>query len=232
MKTHLIILTLLVLGILSCKESNKHRSETSATDYQKAGEAKEGLAEKTLFNQIEDKYIHTKYAYNDAKGRQVLIQNSYPKGGLKYIDSSGKDFTYAIFWTQISNKTDYPLALNIEFSGDSLELPNSLSTYFKVLLPAEIMTPEKIPLFNYGLENLKFSLDNGFGKSSSLQKTINSKDSCIFYVVVLTNQGIDGVVRAGFRLEEQNVLFSFNEKEIWCGHINLGLIIDTIKRIL
>lgn len=219
MRTYLMISILMIVGIISCKESNKSTSETSATGYQEVGQTKEVLVEKTFFNKIEDKYIHTKYEYNNSTEKQLLIQNSYPKGGLKYTDSRGKDFTYAIFWTQITNKADYQLDLNIEFSGDSLELPNSLSTYFKLFLPEETMTPEKVPLFNYGLENLKLSLDNDFDKPSSLQKTINSKESCIFYVVVLTNKGVDGVVRAGFSLEDQNVLFRFNKKEIKCGYI-------------
>lgn len=213
----------MVVGILSCKGQVKSIPDTSAIDDQKVEQDIGALAEKTLFSQNEDEYIHTNYEYNDSKGRQLSIQNSYPKGGLKYTDSRGKDYRYAIFWTHITNKSDNSLDLNIEFSSDSIELPNLPSIYFKFFLPPDKMTPDKAPQFNYGLKNLKNSLDNGFGKPSSLQKTIHSKESYTFYVVALSNKGVDGVVRAGFSLEEQNVLFRLNTIELRCGHIEYAV---------
>ncbi len=214
MKIYVLLLVLILVGILSCKVNHKSTPATFTIEHQKREEVSTSLC-----SQIEDKYIHTTYEYKDARRRQLLIQNSYPKGGLKYTDFSGQDFTYAIFWTQITNQSDDALNVTIEFSNDLLELPSSPSIYFKLYLPTETMTTDKVPLFNYGLENLKNSLDNGLGKSSSLQKTIHVKEQYIFYVVALSNKGVDGVVRAGFSLEEQNLFFRVNEIEIRCGEI-------------
>ena len=209
----------MIAGTFSCNESSKPASEAIAIDNQKEEQVGESAGEKRFTNRIDDQYIDTKYEYDYSTGGRILIQNSFPRGGHKYTDPSGKDYTYAIFWTQLTNESGYPLDLELEFSGDSLELPNSPDTYFKIFLTSEPMTPDKVPLFNYGLNSLQLSLDSGLGKPSSLKKTVDSKESFIFYVVTASNRGIDGVVRAGFSLEEQNVIFTFNKTKIKCGHI-------------
>ena len=169
----------------------------------------------------DEKYIDTQNEYTDSIGNRVIIQNSFPKGGLKYTDTNGKDFVYAIFWTHITNETANLLELKINFPADSFELPSSTDISFKIFLPSEAMTPDKLPLFNYGLSGLESLLDNGFHNSSSLKKTINPNGSCMFYVVTLFNQGVEGVVRAELSLKEQNLFYRINDKEINCGQINL-----------
>ena len=69
------------------------------------------------------------------------------------------------------------------------------------------MTFDKEPLFNYGLDLEPF-LDKNINKPSKLQRTINPIDSCLFYVVAISNYGGVGVVRAGLSLEEQCFLQS------------------------
>jgi len=59
----------------------------------------------------EDKYIDTRYEYSDAFGKNLIIENSLPKGGLKYTDPNGKEYIYAIFWTRMTNETDSPFEL-------------------------------------------------------------------------------------------------------------------------
>jgi hypothetical protein len=83
------------------------------------------------------------------------------------------------------------------------------------------MTLGKEDLFNYGLTGLQSFLDKGLQKPSSLKRTINPKESCVFYVVTLFNRGADGTVRAGFSLKGQNLFYRMNDKEILCGKINL-----------
>lgn len=61
------------------------------------------------------------------------------------------------------------------------------------------MTLEKEPLPNYGLD-LKSFLDENIDKSSELTLSISPNDSYLFYSVAISNQGINGTVRAGFEL--------------------------------
>jgi len=67
-------------------------------------------------------------------------------------------------------------------------------------------------LFNYGLMDLESFLDNNRHKSSSLNRTIDPKESSYFYVVKLNIrpksgwQG-NGKTRAGFSVKEQNLFY-------------------------
>jgi hypothetical protein len=161
----------------------------------------------------------TEYKYADSTSKGVIIQNSLPRGGLTYIDPTGKDYAYVIFYTRITNETASPLELTINFPADSIPLPSSTYSYFKLFLPPpDTMTLDKEPLLNYGLD-VKSFLDNSLNKLTMLQRTINPIDSCLFYVVAITNYGVDGVVRAGFSLEGQDVFYRIDTIEIKCGQI-------------
>jgi hypothetical protein len=54
-----------------------------------------------------------------------------------------------------------------------------------------------------------------------LKRTINPKETSTFYVVTLFNKGVDGILRTGLSLKEQNLFYRINDKEIHCGKINL-----------
>src|SRR3954468_3428684 len=54
--------------------------------------------------------IDTKYEYTDSDGKNLIIQNSFPKGE-GYTDPNGKEYFKTIFWTRIINETDNPLEL-------------------------------------------------------------------------------------------------------------------------
>lgn len=58
-------------------------------------------------------YVHTEHEYTDGSGRGVIIQNSLPKGGGTYTDSTGRSFLYVIFWSRVVNETTTPLDLEI-----------------------------------------------------------------------------------------------------------------------
>jgi hypothetical protein len=167
-----------------------------------------------------DPNVHTKYEYTDSIGKRLIIQNGFPRGGMKYTDPNGEVYGYVIFWTQIINETDNPLELNINFPVDSYEHPYLPGKYFKILVPADTMTIDKEPLYDYGL-TIKSFLDNNRHQSSSLKRIINPKGSSTFYVVTLSNRGIGGIIRAGLSLKEQNLFYRINDKEIHCGKINL-----------
>ena len=79
------------------------------------------------------------------------------------------------------------------------------------------MTLDKVPLINYGLTGLDAILDNKHLNLSSLKKTINSNENSLFYVVTLFKEGVEGTVRAGFSLKDDNIYYRVNDKEIYCG---------------
>jgi len=214
-----ILLTVAIVGLLSCRQDRKAPSDTNATDIEKEEAPKRTEAPKQP-SYYTNKYLDTQYEYSDSTGKEIRIQNSLPKGGLKYTASNGEEFVYAIFWTHITNETDNPLNLSIDFSAESLELPSQSDTYFNIFFPPDTMTPDKESMFNYGLKDLASFLDNRLHKPSALQKTIDSRSTHTFYVVTLFNQGLQGTVRAGLSLKGQNLFYKINDKEIHCGEIN------------
>lgn len=162
--------------------------------------------------------FHTKFKYDDSLNKGITIQNSYPKGGLKYIAPNGKEYAYVVFWTSITNERDSDLELSIDFPSESFTVPSSPNVNFNLHLTNEEMTLEKEPLFNYGLD-LKSFLDKNIEKPSKLVKTLSPKESYLFYVIALSDQGIDGVVRAGFELQKQKLIYKINNHEINSGQI-------------
>lgn len=162
--------------------------------------------------------FHTEFKYADSINKGISIQNSYPKGGLRYTDPNGKEYISVIFWTCITNETNSDLEITINFPIESFTVTSSPDVSFNFYLPKEEMTIEKEPLFNHGLD-LKSFLDKNIDKPSELLATISPKDSYLFYVVALSNRGVNGVVRAGFELENKDLIYKINGYEISCGKI-------------
>ncbi len=204
-------------GLISCVQSSKSKPDTIDIN---TLESTENIKSQEQLTNHNDKYLDTKYEYTDTFGKSIIIENSLPKGGLKYTSTNGKNYVYAIFWTSITNETANPFEFSVDFPTDSIKLPSSAVNYFKLYLPSVKMTIDKKPSFNYGLTSLESYLDNELYKSTSAQGTINPKDSNIIYVVILFDHGVDGVVRAGFSLKEGNLYYRINDKEIHCGQTN------------
>lgn len=163
--------------------------------------------------------FHTEFEYTDSINKGIKIQNSYPKGGQKYTGKNNyKEYVFLVFWTSITNGTDADLELEIDFPNDSFIIPSSANVLFNLYLPDEEMTLEKESLLNYGLD-LKSFLDKNIGKPSQLIKIIHPNDSFLFYTIALSNQGINGVVRAGFELKRQDLIYKINDYEFTCGKI-------------
>jgi hypothetical protein len=127
-----------------------------------------------------EKGIDTKYEYTESNGARLIIQNGFPRGGMKYTDPNGETYVYAVFWTRIINETDNPLELKFDFPVNSYEVPSLPGTYYKILVPPDTMTLDKFPLFNYGLTDLESFLDNSIHKPSLLKRTIHPKESSGF----------------------------------------------------
>lgn len=168
---------------------------------------------------VKGQTFDTRNKYTNSSGKNIIIENSFPKGGLKYTTATGERFVYAIFWTRLKNETAVPLELTINFPADSFQLPFSVDNSVKLLLPPNIMSLEKEPLFNYGLTNLDHFLDNNHNKKSNLKRIINPDESYLFYVTTLYNNGINGNVRAGFILKNNQLFYKISGMEIPCGSI-------------
>jgi len=179
-----------------------------------------------------DPSIPTRYEYADSMGKRLIIQNSWSRG-IKYTDPNGKKENKVLFWTRITNETENPLELNIDFPVE-YEVPSLPDRYFKILLPSDTMTLDKEPLPDYGITDLKSFLDNSIHKPSSLKRTINPKESGGFYVAILFDSGVIGPFRTGLSIKGQNLFYKVtriagkqgvvslvDEKEINCGSINL-----------
>ena len=155
------------------------------------------------FTNYSGRWLHTESTIPDSSGGEVIIQNSFPKGGSQYTDATGRTFSYVIFWTRVMNETASPIELTIKFPGDSLPFTNS---YLKLFLPPGKMTLEKESLFNYGITDFEPFLDAGFNKPTMLQVTISPKKESIFYTAVVFYH-IDGPTRTAFIVKGEDLFY-------------------------
>lgn len=183
-------------------------------------------SEPLILNQIDstnnfskEEFIDTQFEYSDSLGNSLLILNSFPKGGQKYTDPQGNNYVYAVFWTQFINKTDQALDIKINFPSEDQELSSSPEIRYKLFLPPTKMSDDKIHQMNYGLSNMDFILDRILSQETQLDRSIQPNETEIFYVIVLTSQGVDGTIRAGLELENQNLFYKVNQKRISVGTI-------------
>lgn len=215
------ILILAITGLFSCKQSSKSKPENVAV-----------VTTNSVTNAQNDKDIYSKYEYTDSNGKIITIQNGYPRGGVKYTDTNGTVFSYAVFWTRIINETDTPLELKIDLPINSYEVSNFPGKYFKILVPDDTITLDKIPLINHTY--LKSFLDNNIYKPSSFKRIINPKESGGFYfVMIISTLEATGMTRSGLSLKGQDLVYKISrysitspvslidEKEIHFGIINL-----------
>jgi len=162
--------------------------------------------------------------YSETANNGVIIQNSFPKGG-PYSGPTKKHFNYSylVFFTRIINKTENPLELALNFSADSIAIPNSPNTFVKLFLPSDTMTFDKQALFSYGITELA-SLD----KSTSFQRELNPKEDCLLYVVALFYQTREeawrqerGGNRAELFLKGQELFYRMSPQidSLYCGHL-------------
>ena len=227
MRNILLILILFTTGIFSCKQSTKSttsKAKTEITYSTKKSQNKETFKSKD---------IYSKFEYLDNKDKSIIIQNGLPRGGMKYTDSKGEVYNYAIFWTDIINETDKSLELNLDIPLNSFEVPSFPGKYYEVLIPADTMTIEKFTEYLYGLKNLESFLDENIHKPSSSKRIINPQQSTAFYFVILClTEGAHGTMRTSLSLKGENLLYNikidgsnsntnYNEKEIKFGNINL-----------
>lgn len=180
--------------------------------------------------------IDTEYKYDLAKGKEIVIQNSLPRGGLLKRNLDGEELGFVIFYNRIINETTDSMELTISFPADSIPLPSNTNTYFNFFLPPpDIMELKEEISFDHdsdegpaghGLDILSY-LEKNQNQPTMLQRTINPKDSCLFFVLIASTFRTDDVgrqefyARAGFSLEGQDLFYSINTVDIKfeCGQL-------------
>ncbi len=187
---------------------------TALFSCQRSGPFTPEAAEKEAVNSVR------RYVYADADGKRFIITNSVPKGG-GFTDSTGKRHPYTVFYTLVTNETDDPVEVSIDFPEDSLEIPASSGNYLKLLLPSEEMTLDKAALYDYGLE-VQTYLSSHQPAPTSLKRTIFPNDSTAFYVVASSTRGVDGALRTGFRLQAQQLVYKIALYKSAPGHPLVG----------
>ena len=166
-------------------------------------------------------FVHSQYRYADFNSNLIIIENSYPKGGLKYTSPEGETYVYAVFWTRITNQTANPFELNLAFSEAPYELPGAPESSFQLFIPTETFAPEKTAWMNYGLD-LEKTMDNKRLTQRQLNRTITSGSSSSFYIIALFNKGVEGATRTGLSIKGQRLQYRLNDKNISCGEVNLS----------
>ncbi len=161
------------------------------------------------FTNYSGRWLHTESTIPDSSGGELIIQNSYPKGGSQYTDAIGRTFSYVIFWTRVMNETADLIELTIKFPADSFPSTSSANSYVKVFLPPGKMTLEKESLFNYGITDFEPFLDAGLNKSTMRHITIAPKEESLFYTASLFHL-VDGPTRTAYVLKGENLFYTIN----------------------
>lgn len=172
---------------------------------------------------VKGQSIGTKW-YSETANNGIIIQNSFPKGG-PYTGStiSNYNHSYLVFFSRVINETQDSLELTVNFSADSIAIPNSPDTYVKLFLPSDTMTLDKRSLFSYGLTALE-----SFEQPTEFKRKLSPKEDCLFYVVAIFYQTKDdawrqerGGNRAELVLEGQELFYRMPPQidSLPCGHI-------------
>jgi len=217
-----IILALLITILCSCGQADESITVLEPKQSENTGSGAPVDSQLLQRAEVPDtSHVHTKYVYVNPSGHHLTIENSYPKGGMTYTDSEGGTHVYAVFWSRITNETDGPFELAMDFGVDTYDIASSPGRYFKLYFPTESMTPAKESLYNYGLDVEEY-LDNAMHHKAEIKRTINPKSFATFYVVVLFNKWVDGTVRTGLRIEDGQFVYSVNDREIEGGLVQMN----------
>jgi hypothetical protein len=151
-------------------------------------------------------WIDTEVKYSFAKQKDVIFTHSLPKGGGQY-NLKGIKYSHVVFWTRIQNQTSTPIKLQLTFPDITyLQSPDS---HIKILLPIDTMSHEKEQLFNYGLTDLEFLLNDNTKQVKTLKKTIDPKKDYYFYIPVFMHE-INGSARASIVLKGEKLFYKIS----------------------
>lgn len=201
MKISLLLLTLISLVIICCGQNISSVEKQVATQVEPVASTKAVEQKILTFDprsytaselQHTDEFIDTEFKYSDSAGNNIIIQNSFPKGG-DYYDSTGRYDGYRLFWTRIVNETPSNLDLSIDFPAESFGIYKESDAYFKLFLPPDTVSIDGLTSKNWGISGLNSFLNTVISKSTLLDRTINPNEEYIFFTGLL---GPQGTVRA------------------------------------
>lgn len=213
MKSSLLLLIILTSAFVSCGQTRKPNADTVIVE---------------TVNSVR------RYTYADAMGKRVIFTNSLPRG-TAYTAADGKNYFRWIFWSGITNETEKPLEIDMNFPAAFYEVPGATGSRYKILVPPDTMTVDKEQLFNYGMTGLSAFVDTAIHKSSTLKRTIQPNQSTGFYIVLLslsTDVATGFTMRTGLRVKGQNLVYTItryadkkdhpllSQEDISCGSIN------------
>lgn len=136
----------------------------------------------------------------------MIFKHSLPKGGGQY-NLKGIKYSHVVFWTRIQNQTSTPIKLQLTFPDITyLQSPDA---HIKILLPIDTMSHEKEQLFNYGLTDLEFLLNDNTKQVKTLKKTIDPKKDYYFYIPVFMHE-INGSARASIVLKGEKLFYKIS----------------------
>lgn len=224
MKKYIIILILTTLGLYSCGQSNNTSSDVK--ELVNTIVLDENLIKTEEFSP--ESYIHTEADYRDSTGKGIIIQNSYPRGGGLIHIANELQYGHAVFWSRVINKTDEPLELTLNFPADSFSIIPSPTIHFKLLVPPDTMTLDKVSTFSFGLDGVQSFVKSNFYQPSQLKRTIPPNEDAMFYVILLSHLSTadTGIGRTGLFLKEQNLYYKLSvnptiSKLLPCGQLTI-----------
>ncbi len=168
-------------------------------------------------------FVKAQGIYSETTSNGVVIRNSFPKGG-PYSGPIKKYFNVSnlIFFTRVINETGNPLELKINFSADSIAIPNSPDSFMKLFVLPDTMNLDKRNSLNYGVTAL-----TSFDQATSFERTLAANEDSIFNVVAIFYQtkagewNDRGGNRAELVLKGQDLFYSMPPQidSLHCGHI-------------
>lgn len=226
MGKRLLLLLLTMTWLIACGQQTKEQPKKATNTSEQVATSTHNKSQLYAAPELA-KFIYTDTTYVSASGKEVIIQNSYPKGGMiapngkQYIDSTGERNGFAVFWTRIINTSDVPIELNINFPVETHAIFKSPGSYLKLFLPPDVLTYDKLTSFNYGLTELQSYLDANYNKTSTLQKTIQPNEEHIFYIATLSYIA-SGTPRSGLILKEESLYYRMSLEPDGGGIVSCG----------
>lgn len=211
MKKSILLLILTTMSLYACGQNDKTTTDTKVNAAKTAAKKTKYKSNIKTHGFTRASYMHTEATYTDSTGNGIIIQNSYPRGGP--ISTPNGRYGHAVFWSRIINKTDITLELDLNFPADSIVIEPATNTHFKLLVPPDIMTPDKLSTFGFGLKYIETFVAKNFYKPSQFQRTIKPNEDAMFYVILLSHLAPTdkGVTRTGLFLEGQDLFYELED---------------------
>lgn len=229
MKASVILLILISLVFVCCGQSSSSVDKKVVTQIETVDSTKTETHKILTFDprsytesefQHTNEFIDSEFIYTDSIGKDIVIQNSFPKGG-DYHDATGRYSGCRIFWTRIINETTSPIDLLMDFPAESFAIYNVPDAYFKLFLPTDTMSIDKLSMYSWGVSGLNSLVDSDILKST-LYRTINPNEEYMFFTGMLVP---NGTVRAGIVSQEQDLFYRVSIDPFGSTKIPIGQII-------